>query len=123
MIENGWEFDSIKGDLLYYGYEIERDSINGNKASQWSVYKDNGEFLISFSRNSFLSSVIESEYDLIVKNIKKNCKYYDVISPKKGEESIYDFVCYSCSESDYKGLIGFMVAEGQGHIRNFIIEE
>ena len=123
MIENGWEFDSREGELLFYGYEIERDSINGNKSSKWSVYGDNGEFVITFSRNSFLSSSVESEYDLIVKNIKKNCKYYDVISPKDSEGSIYDFVCYSCSESEYKGLIGFMVTEGKGVIRNFIIEE
>ena len=121
MIENGWEFNSREGDLLFYGYEIERDSINGNKSSKWSVYS-NGEFVISFSRNSFLSSSVESEYDLIVKNIKKNCKYYDVISPKDSEGSNYDFVCYSCSESKYKGKIGFMVSDGWGYIRHFILD-
>lgn len=131
MIENGYEFNGKDEDgLLTYGYEIERDSINGNQSSKWSTYRDNGEFIISFSRNSVLNSVLnieedysDNEYDLIVKDIKKNCKYYDVISSGNDEGLNYDFVCYSCSESKYKGKIGFMISEGWGYIRHFLIEE
>jgi hypothetical protein len=31
-------------------------------------------------------------------------------------------VCYSCSESKYKGKIGFMVSKGWGYIRHFILD-
>ena len=31
-------------------------------------------------------------------------------------------MCYSCSESKYKGKIGFKVSEGWGYIRHFILD-
>ena len=127
MIENGYEFESNDGELIY-GYEIQKDSIDGNKSSKWGHYRKNDEFLLSFSRNSVLGSFFnleedntENEYDLIVKEIKKNCKYYDIITYTNGEEES-DYVCYSCSESKYKGKIGFKVSEGWGYIRHFILD-
>ena len=128
MIENGYEFNSIEDGLLIYGYEIERDSVNGNKSIQWGWYDEEGEFSLSFSRESRLGILnliddkSDNQYDLIVKDIKKNCKYYDVIT-KDVEGIKYDYVCYSCSESKYKGKIGFMISEGWGYIRHFLIEE
>ena len=56
----------------------------------------------------------ENPYDLIVKDIKEKCKYYKIINYKGT-----DYVTYSCSESSYKGKIGFMVEEGQGIVRHF----
>ena len=56
----------------------------------------------------------ENPYDLIVKDIKKNCKYYKIINYNGT-----DYVSYSCSESTYKGKIGFVVSEGSGLIRHF----
>ena len=109
--------------------KIERDSVNGNKSISWGWYEE-GEFGISFSRESRLGilNLIDDksdyQYDLIVKDIKKNCKYYDVITSYIEEEGVdYDYVCYSCSESKYKGKIGFMISEGWGYIRHFLIEE
>ena len=127
MIENGYEFESNDGELIY-GYEIQKDSIDGNKSSKWGYYRKNDEFLLSFSRNSVLGSFFnleedntENEYDLIVKEIKKNCKYYDIISKDYGD-GIIDYVCYSCVGSKYKGKIGFMVSEGWGYIKHFILD-
>ena len=129
MIENGYEFNGIEDGSLSYGWEIQKDSINGNKSSKWGQYRDNGEFVVYFSRNSLYNSFLnleedysDSEYDLIVKDIKKNCKYYDIMS-RDVEGVIYDYVCYSCSESKYKGKIGFMISEGWGYIGHFLIEE
>ena len=129
MIENGYEWNSNDEDGLIYGWEIKKDSIDGNKSSKWGYYRDNGEFMVSFSRNSLLNNLLkieedntENEYDLIVKEIKKNCKYYDIITYVNDEDEESDYVCYSCSESKYKGKIGFKVSEGWGFIRHFILD-
>ncbi len=34
-IENGYEFDSTEDDWISYGYNIVRDSIEGNKSAKW----------------------------------------------------------------------------------------
>ena len=127
MIENGYEFDSREDSGILYGYNIKRDSVDGNKSTKWSFYRLNDEFMLSFSKNSLLESFFGvddeegkkvSEYDIIVEEIKKNCKYYDILTDGNGD----DYVCYSCSDSKYKGKIGFMVKEGSGFIRHFIID-
>lgn len=129
MIENGYEWNSNDEDGLIYGWEIQKDSIEGNKSSKWGYYQKNGEFMVSFSRNTLLNNFLnleedntENEYDLIVKEIKKNCKYYDIITYVNDEDEESDYVCYSCSESKYKGKIGFKVSEGWGYIRHFILD-
>ena len=127
MIENQYEFDSKDDDGLLYGYNIKRDSIEGNRSTKWGFYGDNDEFIFSFSKNTLLESFFGvddedgkkvNEYDLIVKEIKKNCVYYDILTDDEGD----DYVCYSCNQSKYKGKIGFMVKEGNGIIRHFIID-
>ena len=128
MIENGYELESETDGKTIYGFDIVRDSIDGSKSTKWSYYYDDGEFVLSFSRNSSLSELFnlkedrgENEYDFIVEEIKKNCKYYDIIE-SKNDDGVSDFVCYSCSESKYKGKIGFMVSKGWGYIRHFILD-
>ena len=53
----------------------------------------------------------------IVKDIKEKCKYYKIINYNG-----IDYVSYGCSESSYKGKIGFVVSEGSGIIRHFPID-
>ena len=60
------------------------------------------------------SIVDDSVYDLIVSDIKEKCKYYKIINYKDE-----DYVSYSCSDSSYKGKIGFMISEGDGYVRHF----
>ena len=86
-------------------------------------------FTLKFSRDDVLASLLgallesstqtegdtsENPYDLIVKDIKEKCKYYK-IQNYKGT----DYVTYSCSDSSYKGKIGFVIEEGRGIIRHF----
>ena len=52
MIENGYEYNSNDERGLIYGWEIQKDSIEGNKSPKWGNYQKNGEFMVSFSRNS-----------------------------------------------------------------------
>ena len=39
VIENGYEYDSTDADTgaIYYGFNIVRDSINGNKSTNWAT--------------------------------------------------------------------------------------
>ena len=128
MIENGYEFGLSDEVNLVYGFDIVRDSIDGMKSSKWGRYrvKDDG-FTLSFSRNTQLNTFLnlkedrsENEYDLIIKEIKKNCKYFDIITYTTEDDEELDYVCYSCSESKYKGKIGFMISEGWGYIKHFV---
>ena len=116
-IENGYEFDNIdEDDWITYGFNITRDSIKGNKSSKWMHYNSKDDrFVLEFSRESFDN--FKNPYDLIVNNIKQKCKYYKIIN-----NNGIDFVTYSCSESSYKGKIGFMISEGRGVIRQFLEE-
>ena len=128
MIENGYELGLSDEVNLVYGFDIVRDSIDGMKSSKWGRYgvKDDS-FTVSFSRNSSLNTFLnlkedrsENEYDLIVKEIKKNCKYFDIKTYTTEDDEELDYVCYSCSESKYKGKIGFMISEGWGYIKHFV---
>ena len=128
MIENYYEKNDDEEGWLVYGYNIRRDSIEGNTSSKWGSYNVNDHsFSFQISRSSLLNSLlsldsdeeIKSDYDVIVEDIKKNCVYYDII-PYIGKDGVSnDYVCYSCSESKYKGKIGFMISKGNGYIRHF----
>ena len=116
MIEKGYEFDRDEdGRWITYGLDIQK-SIFGDKSSSWSNYdtqNDEFNFTFYFSGNDYLDR--DNPYNIIVKEIKKNCKYYDIFNFVG-----IDFVCYSCPESTYKGKIGFVVSEGKGLINHFI---
>ena len=125
-IENGYEYNSTENidedDWITYGFNIVKDSIEGIKSLKWMYYNSKVDrFILAFSRESSIDELIGLEtnhsknpYDLIVNNIKQKCKYYKIINYNG-----IDFVTYSCSESSYKGKIGFVISEGQGLIRNF----
>ena len=122
VIENGYEFDNDFDAVIWYGWNIAQDSVEGNKSSKWASYnKLTGAFKFSLSRTNriaeFLQSTTdnsENAYDLIVADIKSKCNYNDIV-----EYNGNSYVTYSCSESSYKGKIGFMVFEGTGYIRHF----
>tara|TARA_B110000027_G_scaffold117844_1_gene129452 strand:+ start:65 stop:535 length:471 start_codon:yes stop_codon:yes gene_type:complete len=118
VIENGYEF-STEDVSVNYGYALIKDTINGDKATHWAAYgiSDN-DFVFAFmiKSNKFFESdyVSESPYFIIVEDIKKKC-FYNGIVDHKGN----DYVSYSCSQSSYKGKIGFMIEERAGVIRQF----
>ena len=127
MIENGYEFGELDEGGVWYGFDIIRDSIEGNKSNKWGWYGVNDGFTLTFSRNTLLNGFLnlkedrsENEYDLIIKEIKKNCKYFDIFTYTNEDDEELDYVCYSCSESKYKGKIGFMISEGWGYIKHFV---
>tara|TARA_Y100000589_G_scaffold331174_1_gene383591 strand:+ start:1187 stop:2464 length:1278 start_codon:yes stop_codon:yes gene_type:complete len=120
VIEGGFEFNKLDNEYLNYGIDITKDSIDGDRSVLWGRYnKVNGEFGFKFSYGRSLFGIEfnddDNPYDLIVEKIKKNCKFYDVI-----EEMDMDFVCYSCSQSKYKGKIGFTMSDGSGMIQHIL---
>ena len=127
VIENKYQYNSTLNNWITYGFNIEWDDNEGrNKSSRWAYYnlKDD-RFNLNFSRTDLISSFFGSEpnnsenpYDLITETIKEKCKYYK-IKNYKGT----DYVTYSCSDSSYKGKIGFVIEEGWGIIRYFPEEE
>ena len=124
MIENGFEYDESGNEqYIFYGLNIVKDSVDGNKSNFWGSYdKGSGEFEFQIGlRKNILGRQIESEdsvYDEIIEKIKKNCKYYDILN-----ENGNDYVCYSCSQSSYKGKIGFTKIDGFGMIKHIILKE
>ena len=120
MIENSFENNGVDDGWLFYGYDIEKDSLDGDKSSKWGLYNlDDDRFMLQFVKEGFFGLDDETDYDNIVKEIKKKCVYYDIISYEGSDGIADDYVCYSCSESKYKGKIGFMISKGSGFIRHF----
>ena len=122
-IENNYEFDQIDDEgWIDYGFNIQKDSIEGSKSTKWMYYNPKDDrFLLMFSRDYLLANFFgteadtsENPYDIIVKNIKSKCSYYKILN-YKGD----DYACYSCPESSYKGKIGFMVKENWGGFLHF----
>ena len=115
-IENGYEFNGLdEDDFIMYGFDISKDSINGNKSTKWLYYDPEDDiFVLQFSRKGFFGLNDEGEYDLIIAEIKEKCSFYKII-----ENDGTDFVSYSCPESSYEGKIGFVVMDDTGVIMHF----
>ena len=84
VIENGYEFSSEEDGEITYGFNIMRDSIDGDKSIKWAYYSTNNDrWGFTFSRsnmlNSFASALLgasseetpDSPYDTIVDEIKE----------------------------------------------------
>ena len=121
VIENGYEYGDIDGDWIRYGFDVTRDSTNtiisrkiftsyNTKDHRWS-FQIPMTFEVFFVKEETENA---SKYYSITKEIKANCKYYKILNYKED-----DYVSYSCSESSYKGKIGFVISEGWGIIRHF----
>ena len=88
LIENSWRNTNYKKDKkLHYRWFNESGNIN---IDGW-YYIEEGKF-------DFLFLDRQLGFDSIWDEIKKKCVFFDVID---------DFVCYDCSQSKYKGVIGF----------------
>ena len=82
-----------------------------------SWFKEDDTFQFEFTRTLPLLGVIEDNpYDNLLKEVKKNCKYYKIITTDMG----YDFITYGCSQSLYKGKIGFMISDDKGIVVTLI---
>ena len=120
VIENNYELGkSDEANTVMYGYNIIKDSINGDKATKWAIYgEDDDMFFFTFSRDDAMSKFFgmesdnsENPYDLILNDVKEKCTYYEVVTMEDIE-----YLTYSCPESTYKGKLGFAVMDGWGFV-------
>jgi hypothetical protein len=131
MIENGYEFDTlinggVTDGLLSYGYDRTEYSSGSSGSSRWMNYWTNDDrgFYLTFLMKNYVTGLddprLESNknnYYTIVNDIKEKCKYFKIIN-----DNGVDYVTYSCSESLYKGKVGFVISDGIGHIKHFLID-
>ena len=109
VIENDYQLDYEDESLIKYNYVgNKRDGII--RTSVYSVKDNSWEF--SFKRPDYDWET--TPYDLIVSEIKDECKYYKIISVNN-----VDFVSYSCHESTYNGNLGFVITNDSGIIKMF----
>ena len=118
VIENGYELsEKVSGVLIYALNPIHGE--NEMKAESWAYYysgeKGDSFFQFNISREGLLGVINkESAYDLIFNQVKEKCKFIDIES--YGDTN---YSCYSCSESNLIGKIGFSSSKGIGNIVSF----
>ncbi|GIR82093.1 MAG: hypothetical protein CM15mP83_8190 [Flavobacteriaceae bacterium] len=107
--------DSILKEILSMGKKSNLKGVD--------IKKNGGGFFFEFMREKpswgkffgNLKMILRKPYDFKRKRVSRRIV-------KKLKTSILfgiDYVTYSCSESTYKGKIGFVVSEGVGLIRHF----
>ena len=105
-IENDYTFiDEDDNGWLTYAIGYDGD----DRADLWFSYNKN--------ENRFSIASFQRYYKKIVKKIKKNCKYYDIVTYESSDGVIADYACYSCGE--LRGKIGFALSQDLNIIRHF----
>ena len=118
VIENGYEWsEKVSGVLIYALNPINGESET--KAESWAYYysseKGDSFFQFNISREGLFGEINkENAYDLIFNQVKEKCKFIDI--EPYGDTS---YSCYSCSEANVVGKIGFSSSEGIGNIVSF----
>ena len=114
ILEEGTEATSRDGtdmsSFVTYSYQ------NTPRVGNWNTETET--FAFTYPKNVFLEILMgedeKSVFQEITDDIKRNCKFYKVVS-----EGDVEFVTYSCSQSLYKGKIGFAVKGDIEVIRTF----
>ena len=101
-IENGYEFMSFNRmkEMFKDDEDYNEDSIKLNmerfvvytKNNVRGLYSpENNVFSFQFSRTNVFDMVVDNLYDKLLEYVKKNCKYYKIITSPNGN----DYVSYS----------------------------
>ena len=128
-IENNYElFTKVKvmKELEDSGETMPEDSINMlfedvvwyRKGDDDMIYQtDKHSFTLQIERKTFWfdTEIKDNPYDKLLEDVKKNCKYFKIITTDSGN----DYATYSCAESLYKGKLGFRVDGTEGIIWTF----
>jgi hypothetical protein len=109
--DNGWE--------IKYLYKFETDG-SGN-------YKDGPQSFIQWYKKLNLFTLhfyleyedVNKTFEAVINQIKSECEFYDIFQDESARhQGIFigkeQYVCYSCSNSKYKGKIGFAIREYEG---------
>jgi hypothetical protein len=110
VIENRYELCDCSNQLeKIYGVNLRGNESDGYTATKWATYNEEEGFSFAFHLSWY-----GDEYQGIINFIKSNCTYYKIINSDGS-----DFVAYSCSDSRYRGKIGFMTEDNYGYIYHF----
>ena len=102
--------DSIKSDMERLAFYTHNDSHRA------IYYYEEDVFSFQFTRQNWIGMIMDDyPYDKLLEDVKENCQYYKIITSPNGN----DYVSYNCSQSLYKGKIGFRIEGTEGHIWNF----
>lgn len=128
-IENNYELftpEKLKEDLERAEETMPEDSINMlfedviwyRKGDDRMFYKTKeNAFSLQIERKTFWfdNEIKDNPYDKLLEDVKKNCKYFKIITTASGN----DYASYSCAESLYKGKLGFRVDGTEGIVWTF----
>ena len=126
-IENNYELltpEKVKQALEDEGGSMPEDSINmlfenviwyrkGDDRMYYQINED--AFSIQINRETLWGTPIVNDYNDLFEEVKRNCKYYKIITTESGN----DYASYSCTESLYKGKIGFRIEGREGIVWTF----
>ena len=128
VLENGYEKNPRNDNVeiyLSYGINLKKRNDGYYGASYWGEYfigDDNrfgikkNEWRFEFPDLSYDRKNGICYYDIIVDEIKNQCKFYKVDEDQYGNE----IVLYSCVGVSYQGKIGYYTDEGDGNIKHLI---
>ena len=98
--------------LNHVGNNKSLDVFVYNKVDWEDGYK--GEFKIQYN----LTEVNNNQnHNILINKIKTNCTFYDTL---KNDGWIYDYISYTCSESKFKGKIGYSITDSTSFIKHII---
>ena len=108
------EFTKLESQqFLILRYAQGYDSDN-EVANVWAYYYPNNTFSMTTFRNVNGSSV--ESFNNVLNQVKKICKFYDF----KDDVNGWEYICYSCPNSSFKGKIGFLRGkDGSDTIQTF----
>tara|TARA_B110000879_G_C10819118_1_gene373412 strand:+ start:42 stop:572 length:531 start_codon:yes stop_codon:yes gene_type:complete len=137
VLENGYEknLENVYEEFyLSYGVGLEKQNNGATDesdtwgASYWASYitaedlysklRDDkpNEWAFEFPDLSYDRKNGICYYDIIVDEIKNQCKFYKVGEDERGRE----IVLYSCVGTSYQGKIGYLTDKGLGIIKHLI---
>ena len=120
VIENGYSEGNSTKDKIYYGKGLSKDKT---LATDWGQYTlSNGEFY--FEQGDLAAARKQSKggacyYDLIVADIKSQCKHINVMTHDSKRNGQVNFSTYECSGAKFAGSIGFAQIDGNGVVQQF----
>ncbi len=120
VIENGYSEGNSTKDKIYYGKGLSKDKT---LATDWGQYTlSNGEFY--FEQGDLAAARKQSKggacyYDLIVADIKSQCKHIKVMTHDSKRNGQVNFSTYQCSGAKFAGSIGFAQIDGNGVVQQF----
>lgn len=105
-------FTKVEDTDYAISYAYKYDSKK-EEASRWTYYyKESKTFY--FQLVKYIGGKSDESFQAIYDQVKKQCKFYDFYNDY-GDE----YICYTCSNSSFKGKIGFRRGETSDYIKTF----